>query len=453
MLPTEPTAFDARAATDGFEPERPARPVAPIAPGRGRRQATVLVLSIAIVAIMAGAGLFLSGYTLGMRLASTPGTAAADADLFAPFWEAYHAITERYAGGQVDRKALVEGATKGLFDALGDPYSEYLTSDEYRDSLEGLSGTFEGIGAEIGTQTQNGGSTDCNTLGPDCQLVVIAPIAGSPAEDAGLRPGDIISAVDGTSVDGLTVAGARDIIRGPKGSSVTLTVLREGLEPFDLTITRDVIEAQEVETRELAGGTVAYIRVSGFSDPAADQVAEAVRTARDRDVARFVLDLRGNPGGYVTAAHEIASQFIASGPVFWQEDADGGQVATDATGEGVATGDGIALVVLVDRGTASASEIVAGAIQDTGRGTLVGEPTFGKGTVQVWTELSNDAGGYRLTVARWLTPEKRWIHGVGLEPDAAVDVPPDAPADSDPVLERALEILADETATGFAPAA
>jgi carboxyl-terminal processing protease len=282
---------------------------------------------------------------------------------------------------------------------------------------------------------------------------VIAPIAGSPAEDAGLRPGDIISAVDGTSVDGLTVAGARDIIRGPKGSSVTLTVLREGLEPFDLTITRDVIEAQEVETRELAGGTVAYIRVSGFSDPAADQVAEAVRTARDRDVARFVLDLRGNPGGYVTAAHEIASQFIASGPVFWQEDADGGQVATDATGEGVATGDGIALVVLVDRGTASASEIVAGAIQDTGRGTLVGEPTFGKGTVQVWTELSNDAGGYRLTVARWLTPEKRWIHGVGLEPDAAVDVPPDAPADSDPVLERALEILADETATGFAPAA
>ncbi|HLA16785.1 MAG TPA: S41 family peptidase [Candidatus Limnocylindrales bacterium] len=413
----------------------------------------MLAVSIVVVAVMAGTGLFLSGYSLGSQQASTPGTGASETTLFAPFWDAYHAITERYAGGEVDRQKLVEGATKGLFDALGDPYSEYLTSEEYRDSLEGLSGKFEGIGAEIATQAPDDSATECSTLGPDCQLVVIAPLAGSPAEKAGIRPGDVVIAVDGTSVDGLTAAGARDIIRGPKGTTVRLTIARDDGAPFDLSITRDIIESREVETRRLASDTVSYIRVDGFSDPAADQVADAVKAARADGVKDFVLDLRGNPGGYVTAAQEIASEFIGSGTIFWQEDADGSQVATESTGAGSATGDDIDLVVLVDRGSASASEIVAGALQDTGRGVLIGEKTFGKGTVQQWTELSPDAGGYRLTIARWFTPKKRWIHHVGLEPDVPVETPPDAPAGSDPVLDRALKVLADEAALGLEPAA
>jgi carboxyl-terminal processing protease len=448
MLPSDPVAADARA------PEDPATPgdAAAVIAVEGRRL-PVLALSIVVVALLAGTGLFLSGYTLGSHQAATPGTAGADTELFAPFWDAYHAITERYAGGEVDRKKLVEGATKGLFSALGDPYSEYLTSEEYRDSLEGLSGTFEGIGAEIGTRSPDDGASDCSTLGPECLLVVIAPIAGSPAEAAGIRSGDVIAAVDGSSVDGMTVTSARDVIRGPKGTSVTLSIVRNGGEPLDLTVTRDVIEAQEVTAEDLAEGTVSYIRVTGFSDPAADQVDEAIAAARERGLDRFILDLRGNPGGYVTAAQRIASEFIASGPIFWQQDADGVQTATDATGDGRATADDIEVIVLIDEGSASASEIVAAALKESGRGTLVGETTFGKGTVQVWTELSGDAGGYRLTVARWLTPDKRWIHGSGVEPDVPVDVPADAPLDEDPVLHRALELLADGSAALLRPAA
>ena len=436
-----------------------ARP--PVAPGdtdppesrRDRRSPAILALALAVVALLAGTGLFLSGYSIGSQQAGTPGTPTADVDLFKPFWEVYHAITDRYAGGEVDRSKLVEGATKGLFEALGDPYSEYLTADDYRDSLEGLSGRFEGIGAEIGTEAPGDGASDCSTLGAECLLVVIAPIAGSPAEEAGLRPGDIVRAVDSRALDGLTVGEARDLIRGPKGTTVTLSIVREQGDPFDLAITRDVIETKDVTTRELAGGSVAYLGVSSFSDIASDQVADAVGAARDKGITRFVLDLRGNPGGYVTSAQEIASQFIGTGPIFWQEDAEGDQVATDSTGEGKATGDDIDVAVLVDRGSASASEIVAGALQDTGRGTLVGEKTFGKGTVQVWTELSNEAGGYRLTIARWLTPNKRWVHGDGLEPDVPVTAPANAPAGSDAVLDRALDILASSSSGVLAPAA
>jgi carboxyl-terminal processing protease len=444
MLPTDPAPVAVDPPEDASHSRSEGTP----------RRGVILFVSIAFVAVMAGSGLFLSGYSLGARQSSTPGTSASDAEVFAPFWEAYHAIVDRYAGGEVDRESLVEGATRGLFDALDDPYSEYLTSEQYRDSLEGLSGTFEGIGAEIGTRAPDGATSECDTLGSDCRLVIIAPIAGSPAEAAGLRSGDILTAVDGTSVDGMTVAAARDLIRGPKDTSVTVSVERDGIEPFDVTITRDVIEAKEVETRDLAGGSVAYVKVSNFSDPSAEQVATAVKAARDKGVERFVLDLRGNPGGYVTAAQRIASEFIASGPIFWQEDADGGQVATEATGEGGATGDEISVAVLIDDGSASASEIVAAALKETGRGTLVGQKTFGKGTVQVWTELANDAGGFRLTVARWLTPDKHWIHGTGIAPDVEVATPPDAPAGTDPVLDRALEVLADDASdTELAPAA
>lgn len=444
MLPPDTSEIDARPPTTEAAPEPDGR--------RSRRATTVLSVAVVIVALLAGTGLFLSGYSIGSQRAGTPGTPASDADLFAPFWEVYHAITDRYAGGEVDRRSLVEGATKGLFEALGDPYSEYLTADEYRDSLEGLSGRFEGIGAEIGTEAPGDGASDCSTLGPDCLLVVIAPIAGSPADKAGLRPGDVVRSVDGRSLDGLVVSEARDLIRGPKGTSVTLSIVRDGGEPFDVAITRDVIESREVATRELAGGSVAYIGVSGFSDISSDQVATAVDAARAKGITRFVLDLRGNPGGYVTSAQEIASQFIRSGPIFWQESAGGEQVATDATGDGKATGDDVRVAVLIDRGSASASEIVAGALQDTGRGTLVGEKTFGKGTVQVWTELSGDAGGYRLTIAKWLTPDKRWVHRDGLAPDVPVSPPADEPAGSDATLDRAIEILTQGATGALVPA-
>ena len=440
------TAPSDQAAPPLAAPDQPplVPPVPPLAAtgsgGRGRGPSGVMI-ALAVVALLAGAALFLSGYSLGRKDATTPGTPATEEEAFQPFWDAYRAITERYAGGDVDRKALIEGAIKGMFEALDDPYSSYLTSQEYRDSLQGISGQFEGIGAEISTQAPDGTSGDCATLGPSCRLVIVAPIEGSPAEAAGLRPGDLVLAVDGTSLDGFTIDEARDRIRGPKGTQVVLTIEREGTTPTEIAITRDVIVQREVITETLAGGTIGYVRLTGFSEGGGEQFAEAISENVEAGRTKLIVDLRGNPGGFITAARSVASQFIDSGPVFWQEDADGTQTPTDAEAGGAATDPAIEVVVLIDRGSASASEIVAGALQDTGRATLVGETTFGKGTVQQWQPLEDDNGGFRLTVAKWLTPNKRWIHRVGIEPDVPVTIPADTPPDEDPVLDKAIELL------------
>jgi carboxyl-terminal processing protease len=419
-------------------------PVTPDPPPAAPRRIPYLAISIALVAVMAGSTLFLSGYSLGRQTAGEPGTPASESGAFQPFWDTYHAINDRYAGGEVDRTKVVQGAIRGMIQALGDPYSAYLTSDEYRDSLLGISGQFEGIGAEIATQGSDG-TEGCSPLGSSCRLVITKPIAGSPAEAAGVKVGDIVVSVDGAALDGLTVDGARDRIRGPKGSVVTLTLRRAGV-PIQLTITRDVVQTTEVESRVLAGGTVGYIGLAGFSDAAADDVVTALKAHIAAGRTNLILDVRGNPGGYVTAARKIASQFISSGPVFWEQDAQGNQVETEALGDGVATGPDLHVVVLIDGGSASASEIVAGALQDTGRARLVGQQSFGKGTVQQWQELSGEGGAFKLTIARWLTPAKRWINGTGLTPDVVVTLPTPLPAGSDPTLDKAVEMLAGPSA-------
>jgi len=207
--------------------------------------------------------------------------------------------------------------------------------------------------------------------------VIVAPMEGSPAERAGLRAGDVVELIDGESVAGLTVDESVGRVRGPKGTDVTLTIVRDGGAPFDLKITREVIVQKEVVTRDLAGGSVGYIRLTGFSDNAATDLVSAVRADIEAGRTKLVLDLRGNPGGFVTAARKIASQFIGSGPIYWQEDSQGNQVETDAEPDGEAIDPSIELVVLIDKGSASASEIVAGALQDTKRATLIGETSFG----------------------------------------------------------------------------
>jgi carboxyl-terminal processing protease len=405
------------------------------------RHIPFLAISIALVAVMAGSALFLSGYSMGRQAAAEPGTPRSESEAFQPFWDTYHAIGDRYAGGEVDRTLVVQGAIRGMISALGDPYSAYLTSDEYRTSLLGIGGQFEGIGAEIAGQGADG-SDGCTPLGEACHLVVTKPLEGSPAEKAGMMTGDIVVSVDGTTLDGLTVDAARERIRGPKGSVVKLAVRRGvAAAPIQLTITRDIVQKKEVDSEVLAGGTVGYIGLSGFSDGAADQVVDALEEHLAAGRTKLVLDLRGNPGGYVTAARKIASQFIASGPVFWEQDAKGTQVPTDSLGDGVATAADLRVMVLIDGGSASASEIVAGALQDTGRAQLVGQQSFGKGTVQQWQELGGEGGAFKLTIARWLTPERRWIHGVGLTPDVIVAIPDPVPSDSDPTLDRAVELL------------
>jgi carboxyl-terminal processing protease len=448
--PPDPAA-DQRPDPYGSPPGAPAAygvRVGPVAgEARSRRRVPVLTIAIALVAVLAGGALFMSGYTLGERRDQQPGTPAEDDAAFQPFWDAYGQITDRYAGGEVDRDALIEGAIKGMFEALGDPYSSYLSPEDFQATLQGISGEFEGIGAEIGTVDGSGQTSDCNELSDDCRLVIIAPLDGSPAQKAGVRAGDVVSEVDGSSLNGLSIDEARDRIRGRKGTEVTLTLVREGeAQPIVVKIVRDVIVTREVVERDLAGGDVGYVRLSGFSEGGAKDFKEAVAEDVEAGRTKLIIDVRGNPGGYITAARDVASQFIAEGPIFWQENAKGEREATEATGDGVATNPEIEIVLLIDRGSASASEILAGALADTDRATLVGETTFGKGTVQEWTQLDG-AGGFRLTVAKWLTPNETWIHEKGIEPDVEVTLPPDLEPREDPALDKALEILG-ETALG-----
>jgi carboxyl-terminal processing protease len=457
----------------------PLEPVVPVAlsgaPARPR--GVVFAVAMVLVAVLAGGALFMSGYSIGRGQGLAPGTPADEQQAWRPFWDVYSAIVNRYPLEDVERRTLIEGAIRGLVDAVGDPYSSYLSPDDFDQTIRDITGEFEGIGAEIGTVDGVGNTVDCGTFGPDCQLVVIAPLEGSPAEEAGLQPGDVILAVDGSTLDGLTPDQARDRIRGEAGTQVELRIRRydppaggppaelpaaspegsaapEGssapdgsappirviVDEFDVTLVRAKVQRREVTSRELAGGTVGYVRLAGFSDAGADELEAAVKAHVDAGIKKIVFDLRGNPGGFLTDARRVASVFIGSGPVYWQEDANGGQTVTDAIGGGVATDESIQVVLLIDRGSASASEIVAGALQDRHRATLVGETSFGKGTVQEWIGLE-DLGGVRLTVWKWLTPDRRWIHHVGITPDVPVEVPADTPRGEDPVLDRALEIL------------
>jgi len=445
--------------------------VSVVPPAVERRRGFPFAVSLVLVAVMAGGALFLSGYQLGRDAASAPGTAASDVDAWKPFWSVYDAITKRYPLEPVDRTTLIEGAIKGMVEAVGDPYSSYLSPQDYTSTLDDISGTFEGIGAEIGSVDSSGNTSDCATFGPECFLVIIAPIEGSPAEKAGLKPGDVILMVDGSRLDGLTPDEARDRVRGKAGTEVKLHIQRfesaapaasagpagSGapggsagpssapsrrtlLDEFDITLTRDKIQRREVTSRELAGGTVGYDRLSGFSEAGAKELREAMRAQIAAGITKIILDLRGNPGGFITAARSVASDFIASGPVFWEQEANDNLIEWQAEAGGVATDPSIQVVVLMDKGTASASEIVAGALQDTKRATLIGETSFGKGTVQEWLGL-DALGGVKLTVYKWLTPNKRWIHKIGLTPDIPVTVPADTPPGEDPVLDKALEVL------------
>jgi carboxyl-terminal processing protease len=489
MLPNDPegSSTEAQPADDSttspIDPDAavPMTPDVSLSPAPTRRRGWPFAMAVVLVAILAGSALFVSGYAVGRDEGRAPGSSISDRDAFQPLWDVYDAVTTRYPLAKLDRTTLIEGAIRGMVEAVGDPYSTYLSPADYVGTLNDISGQFEGIGAEIGSVDDAGNTSDCATFGPNCHLVVVAPIEGSPAEAAGLKPGDIISEIDGASVDGLTPDAARNKVRGAAGTQVTLHIQRfatpaaaspgpvatgapaptgspaPGASPaprhllteFDVTLTRAKIQRRETTTRELANGTVGYIRLSGFSDEGAKEVHDALKADIDKGITKIVFDLRGNPGGFVTDAQSIASDFIASGPIFWRQDANGVQAETDATGGGVAIDPKIQVVVLIDKGSASAAEIVAGALQDRGRAKLIGETSFGKGTVQEWIDLG-DLGGIKLTVEKWLTPNKRWIHKVGLTPDIAVTVPTNTPPGSDPVLDKALEVLAG-SAAGPAP--
>jgi carboxyl-terminal processing protease len=408
------------------------------------------VISLALAAVV-GAVLFIGGYLAGGGAGSS-GCAAPD-EAFAAFCEAYDRLQSEYVD-DLDPDALAEGAIRGMFQyGVEDPYSGYMPPQQYQQALGDLSGSFSGIGAEMAVKNldEPGNLEACDQFTASCVLVVVAPLAGTPAESAGLESGDIVLAVDGKPVDGSTMQDQISAIRGERGTDVTLTVRRDDGEPFDIAITRDDITIQEVSTR-MIDGHIGYIDLNGFSAPAANQFKAGLASLLDDGADQVVLDLRDNPGGYIDAAQAIASQFIGDGTIFTQESAGDDVRTWESTGDGIATDADIELVVLVNGGSASASEIVAAALQERDRGTIVGEPTFGKNTVQVWGQLEND-GGVRITISRWFTPDHNSVAPDGIQPDIEAARTAETPPEEDPVLNAAISYLDDQpVADGASPA-
>jgi carboxyl-terminal processing protease len=417
----------------------------PPAPSRG---GTVpWIISLALAAVL-GALLFAGGFLAGGSGGSS-GCAAPD-EAFAAFCEAYDQLQREYVD-DLDSEKLAEGAIEGMFQyGVEDPYSGYMPPEQYQQALGDLSGTFSGIGAEMAIRNTEDAAdlAACTELSEICRLVVVAPLAESPAEQAGLMAGDFVLAVDGESVDGTTMEDQISRIRGESGTDVTLTLQRDEGEPFDVTITRAEITLQEVETRMIEGH-IGYIALNGFSAPAADQFRTALSDLLADGADQIVFDLRDNPGGYIDAAQQIASQFIDDGLIFTQESAGDDVREWPSTGDGVATDADLPVAVLLNGGSASASEIVAAALQESGRATLIGEPSFGKNTVQVWSRLENQ-GGVRITISRWFTPGHNSVAPDGIQPDIEAARTAETPPEEDPVLDAAIAFLDDQPVAGEA---
>jgi carboxyl-terminal processing protease len=298
------------------------------------------------------------------------------------------------------------------------------TEDFYQD----LSGTFEGIGAEIGMRNDT--------------ITVIAPLDGMPAQKAGLRSGDKIYAIDGESALGMTVNEAVKRIRGEKGTEVTLTIIRGEDKPIDITIVRDEIFVASIE-HEMREDDIYYIKISSFNDDTESLFYEAVANALVEKPKGIILDLRNNPGGYLETSITVASEWIEAGPVVAEQFGENRRMEHPSNGN--ARLSDIPTVVLINQGSASASEIVAGALRDYNKATIVGKQSFGKGSVQSLRNLS-DGSSLKLTVAKWLTPEGDYIHEKGIEPQIEVDLTEeDINNDLDPQLDKAVDILLDSS--------
>lgn len=347
--------------------------------------------------------------------------------LFRPFWQAWDMVHAFYVDQPVNDELLMRGAIRGMMDSLGDPHTSYLDPVMFEATNAHLQGEeYEGIGAWVDI-TQD-------------YLTIISPMPGSPAEKAGLRSGDKVIAIDGADMTGIDGEAVRQKVLGPKGSTVTLTILREGSsETFDVKVVRAPIVVPTV-SGEILDGDIAYIQLYTFGDTTAKDLRSTLDKLLAQKPQGLILDLRNNGGGYLDTAIDIVSEFIDKGIVMYEVYGDGRTETFEAKPGGHATK--IPMVVLINEGSASASEIVAGAIQDRGRGYLVGVTSFGKGSVQTYSELVDNQGAVRITIARWLTPDHRQIAGHGLTPDFPIEITEQDLADGiDSQLQKAIEVL------------
>ncbi len=375
----------------------------------------------------------LDGSLLGRQKTPIEGVVQTDTDAknlrgadFSIFWDVWATIQQKYVGrNDLDYQKMVYGAVQGLVNSLGDQYSVFFPPQENKEFEEEVSGQFQGIGIEIGMK--NG------------VLTVISPLEGTPAKQAGLLPGDMILEINASSTQDMTLDEAIKNIRGPKGTLVTLGILRKGWNASkDFSVKRDTISVPSVKY-ETAGNDVAVIRLYNFFAPAATEFKKAALQALLSGRRRIVLDVRGNPGGYFDSAVEIASWFVPSGTTVVKEDDGNGPFICDmctARGLGLLANDKV--VMLVDGGSASASEILAGALRDSKGVQLIGEQTFGKGSVQDVYPVDANAS-LKITIAKWLTPNGYNIGSVGLKPD--IEVKSNASSTDDLQLQKALEVV------------
>ncbi|RMF79323.1 MAG: S41 family peptidase [Chloroflexi bacterium] len=372
---------------------------------------------------------FMAGFALGSQfdVGFAQGIITAPPEVeedFAPFWEVFNLIEENYFE-PVETSTLVDGAITGMVDSLGDQFSGYMTPDVYPLLNDDLSGEIEGIGVVI------------RTIEETEAIEVVNVLEGAPAEQVGIMPGDIFVEVDGESVAGFNQLDLASRVRGAAGTNVAITMLR-GDELIEFNITRARIEIPNIES-DVLDNNIGYIKLNQFSEEARTQIDEAIAELDVNNRNGLIIDFRGNPGGFLTSAIDVASAFIPEGTILVEDFGDGTEQIYNATGDFQDIQ--VPIVVLVDESSASASELVAGALQDTGRATIIGETTLGKGTVQTWRNLVN-GGGVRLTIARWLTPNRRWIHGDGVTPDVIVEWTPETGSDEfDPQIDAAIEFL------------
>ncbi|OGG57330.1 hypothetical protein A2853_02315 [Candidatus Kaiserbacteria bacterium RIFCSPHIGHO2_01_FULL_55_17] len=407
-----------------------------------RAAAHVRVRTMAAACIVVLAIGFAFGYTFAAGKGPVSGAllgAPADVD-FSPVWKAWRTIDEKFVPAAVAtstrlatstdeaNRTRVWGMIQGLAESLGDPYTFFLPPKENEIFAEDISGEFSGVGMEIAVRDQ--------------VITVVSPLKGTPAERAGIKSGDRVLEIDGASTEGMDISTAVSRIRGPKGTQVALLIMREGFNaPRAFKVTREVINIPTVITTARPDG-VFVIEIRNFTANSPTLFRSALREFVESGYSRLILDLRGNPGGYLEAAVDMASWFLPSGKVVVTEDYAGHaeNIAHRSRGYDIFN-ENLRMVILVDRGSASASEILAGALRYHGIGEMVGDRTFGKGSVQELVEITSKTA-LKLTVARWLGPDGEQIPLDGIKPDVEVKISEeDIKAGEDPQLDKAVELL------------
>lgn len=348
---------------------------------------------------------------------------------FKLFWDTWDLLSQKYIDKRaIDPQKMFYGAISGMVASLGDPYTTFLPPEAQKSTKEELGGSFEGVGIELG-------------FNKDKRLAVIAPLSGSPAERTGIKPQDLIVKINGKDTGGMSLPDAVKLIRGPKGSKVTLSIFRDGdtdSKNYELTRETIIVKSVELTFKNAGNKKVALLKVSRFGERTANEWNEAISSILSQNAQGVILDMRNNPGGFLEGAVFIASEFLSGGDVVLQENNQGARVAFKVDRVGKLTS--IPLEVLINKGSASASEIVAGALQDRKRAKLIGEKSFGKGTIQEAHDLENGTG-IHITVAKWLTPNGRWVNDLGgLDPDVKIESSKDD-ATRDLQMEKALELF------------